>query len=341
MIRLAAVAVALLGVAAPGLAAADDNDLVLARFGVERLDASGTMVEDVIPDNHRFRSLVSELGVVMAPVLVSPADTLGYSGFQFSADVGTTQINSGSEYWCATEESGGTTGPFGTVSCPTSFDKGGWLNTIGVFARKGMWLPVPSIEVGAGAVHLLGSSMWTGQVYVKFAIHEGFHDWPVPSLSVRGASARLFGSDQIDLTIASVDVQIGKSFGVAGTTNLSPYLGWNYLWIVPRSEVIDGTPRIDSVDGNGNNTQDIQANFVFPDQDNITRSRFFGGVKVKYYVFAVTAEVNFALSGSSVDDQDGTVTDCASLPPDQRNRCDSTDQSGSQTSVYMSVSMDL
>ncbi len=334
MNRLAALlAAALLALAAPRVAAADDNDLVLARFGTPLFDpADPTQIVDVVPDNQRFRSLVSELGVAVAPNLISPSDTLGFSGFQFSAELGYITIGSGNEYWCATEES---------ANCNLGFEKTGSLKTIGLMARKGIWLPLPSFEVGAGAVHLIASQMWTGQVYAKFAIHEGFHDWPLPSLAVRGAASRLFGSEQIDLTVASIDVSIGKSFGVGATTNLSPYLGLNYLWIVPRSEVIDATPRVDSVDANGNNNQDIRANFVFPDQDNITRWRFFGGVKVKYYVFALTAEVNFALSGSSVDDQDGTTADCAMLPPDQRNRCDATDQAGSQTSVYISASMDL
>jgi hypothetical protein len=327
MNRLALLGAALFVLAAPRPAVADDNDLVLARFGTPVTDVTGE-ITDVVPDNYRFRSLVSELGVALAPNLISPADTLGYSGFQFSAELGYVSIGSGNEYWCATEES---------ANCDLGFEKTGSLKTIGVMARKGF----PFIEIGAGALHLISSEMWTGQVYTKVAVHEGFHDWPIPSLAVRGAASRVFGSEQIDLTIASVDVTVSKSFGVAATTNLSPYVGWNYLWIIPRSEVIDATPRVDSVDMNGNNNPDIRANFVFPDQDNITRTRFFGGIKVKYYVFALTAEVNFALSGASVDDREGTTENCADLTEIERNNCDSTDQAESQTSFYISVSLDL
>ena len=36
---------------------------------------------------------MSELGVAIAPRLMTPADTLGYAGFQFSAELGVTKIN--------------------------------------------------------------------------------------------------------------------------------------------------------------------------------------------------------------------------------------------------------
>jgi hypothetical protein len=316
--------------ALPGPAHADDNDLVLSRFGTPIMN--GPNIEDVIPDNQRFRSFASELGVVLAPTLSSPTDTLGYSGFQFSVDLAMTSISNTAAHWCATEES---------TSCDPGFDKSNYPQTIGLFARKGMWMPVPSFEVGAGAVHLVGSKMWAGQVYGKLAVHEGYHDWPIPSVAVRGAASRLFGSEQLDLTIASIDVSIGKSFGVQGTVNLSPYLGWNYLWIVPRSEVIDATPDQSAFDPTMGTTGDIRANFVFPDQDNITRTRIFGGLKIKYYVFALTFEVNFAFAGDSVDDVEGTDTDCDSVPLTQRNNCDAVDQAGSQQTYSLSISMDI
>jgi hypothetical protein len=329
MSRLAGVlvAAALIGVAAPREAAADDNDLVLSRFGTPVMVGGQP---DVVPDNQKFRSLVSQLGVAMAPNLNSASDSLGFSGFQFSTELGYVTIDSSKDYWCATEES---------ANCNPGFERSGSLKTIGVMARKGIWLPLPSFEVGAGAVHLIGSRMWTGQVYSKFSVLE---NWLIPvAFSARGAASRLFGSEQLDLTVASFDLSFGGSFGVGSTVNLAPYLGWNYLWIVPRSEVIDATPRVSSVDPDGANNNDILNNFVFPDQDNITRTRVYGGVKVKYYVFALTAEVNFALAGDSVDDRASTTTDCADLPPDRRNNCDATDQASSQTSIYVTVSMDL
>ena len=311
--------------AGPGLLAptarAEKHDLVLSRLG--QPNTAGT---DVVPHNQDFRSLVSELGVVLAPKLTSPSDTLGYSGFQFSYEFAWTKINHNDGYWCATEE---------TTSCGSN--KGtGYLPTWALFARKGIWLPVPSFEFGAGVVNLYGSSMYTGQIYGKFALHEGFHEWPIPSVAVRGAASRLFGSEQLDLTIASLDISVSKEFGVQGTVNLAPYAGWNYLWIVPRSEVIDKTPNVDAFTDN----MDFRNNFVFPDQDNITRQRLFGGVKIKYFVFALTLEANFALAGSSVDDRSGTNVPCDNQGDDE-GQCDAKDQAGAQQTYAFSLSLDF
>lgn len=307
----------------PTAAAADPNDLVLSRLGT--INATN---DDVIPDNQSFRSLASELGVVIAPKFLSPSDTLGFSGFQFSFETAYNTINSSRAYWCATEESD---------NCSAAGAKASdSIYTFGVFARKGIWLPLPSFELGAGAVGVGNSGMWAAQAYAKFALHEGFHDWPIPSLAVRGAASRLMGSEQIDLTVASIDVSVSKSFGLQGTVNLSPYGGWNFLIIIPRSEVIDKTPNVDVRDV----PTDVQMNFVFPDQDDIYRHRFFGGLKLKYYVFTLTAEVNFALAGDSVDDRAGTETPCEDAGA-AKNRCDAKDLAGSQQTYSFSIALDF
>ena len=75
-----------LAIAAP--ASAGENDIVLARLGL--ITTSGGKPAGVIGQNLEFRSLVSELGIVLAPRLETPADTLGFGGFQVTADVGFT-----------------------------------------------------------------------------------------------------------------------------------------------------------------------------------------------------------------------------------------------------------
>ncbi len=301
---------------------ADKNDLVLSRLGT----ISGL---GVVGSNAQFRSLASELGVVMAPRLGEPADTLGYGGFHFSADVAFTSISNNASYWRVLESSSddlnGTHG-------------NGAMQTTSLFVKKGLWLPLPSFEVGVGAVHLGESHLWASQAYLKFALHEGYHDLPLPSLAVRGGASRMMGSDQIDLTVASIDVSISKDFGVAGTFKLSPYAGWNWLIIIPRSEVIDKTPHIDSRDV----PADVNMNFVFKDQDDIYRNRFFLGTKLKYYIFTLTLEAEFALAGTSVDDRPGTDTNCLDINPTMlSSNCDATDAAGAQTTFTTSLGLDF
>jgi len=327
--RLAA-AVALVALATPATALAGDNDMVLSRLGLIRTDSTGTPTA-VVGQNLEFRALASELGVVLAPRLMSPSDTLGFGGFQFSADVGYTSITSDASWWRVLESS---PDPSGAAGMTHGNDA---MSTIGLFARKGMWFPVPSSEVGVGFVHLLDSGLWSGQMYAKVGLHEGYHDLPIPSVAVRGAVSRLMGSKELDLTVASFDVSMSKQLGVGGTWTWSPYGGWNLLVIVPRSEVLDATPNIDSL--MPGNEDDTNLNFVFRDQDDILRHRFFLGAKFQYYVFEVTLEGNFAMAGTSSDDRSMTDEDCTF--GGMTTICDSEDRGRAQKSFSVSLGLDF
>jgi len=312
----------------PSAAHADDNDIVLSRLGTIVRDGSGNPI-DVVGNNLDYRSLVSELGVVLAPRLSAPSDTLGFGGFQFSADLAFTAITNDAAYWRVLESSDDPSGGTGTHGP-------GFMPTVGVFMRKGIWFPLPSFEIGVGAVHLMSSRMWTAQGYAKFAVHEGYHDLPFPSVAVRGAAARLMGNKELDLTVASFDISVSKAIGIQGTMTLEPYGGWNLLIVVPRSEVIDKTPDVNLFDTTG----DGSMNFVFKDQDDILRHRFFAGLKAKYYVFTIGLEAAITLAGSSVDDRGNTDVSCADITTPTTS-CDSTDQSGSQASFTTTLGMDF
>jgi hypothetical protein len=310
-------------------AAAGDNDLVVARLSRILDNGGGTL--RTVGQNLEFRSLASELGVVLAPRLMTPSDTLGFGGFQFTADVGYTQITRAASWWRALEGSPDPTGAGGMNHGPS------FLPTVGFFARKGIWLPLPSFEIGAGAVHVLDSHLWTGQLYAKFGLHEGFHDLPIPSVAVRGSVSRLLGEADIDLTVIGVDISVSKRFGIGGTWHASPYLGWNFLIIIPRSEVLDPTPTVDPLmPGNG---ADGDLNFVFEDQDDIIRNRLFAGVKLQYYVFALTIEAQMTLKGSSVDDRAGTTERCE--PGSDTEACDAKDAAGRQNAFMFSAGLDF
>lgn len=327
--RGVAALVGLTAALAAGPAGAEDNDLVLSRLGLAEQDMAGDPV-DVVGQNQDFRSMASELGVVLAPRLLTPSDTIGFGGFQFAVDFGVTSITNDAFYWRALEGSN-------QPNNPDAVHGEGLLSTVGFFARKGIWLPTPSFEVGAGAVRLLDSSIWAAQGYAKLGLHEGYHDLPLPSVAARGGVSRMMGSSDLDLTVASFDVSLSKHFGVANAIGLDPYAGWNLLIIVPRSEVIDKTPHIDSLVVPGDNSM----NFVFRDQDDITRHKLFFGLKTQYHVFQLTLEASFALAGSSVDDRSGTDDTCAMVDPLSADRCDAEDQSELQESYVVSLGMDF
>jgi hypothetical protein len=321
---VAAVAVAV--VSGSRVAAADTNDLVMSRLATRILGDSGQL-DGVVGESLELRALASQLGVVLAPRLLSPADTLGYAGFQFDVDVSQTTVDIKQPYWRVLA---GSPDPSGTNRVAHG---AGALRTVGVFARKGL----PLFELGGGAVHLVDSSIWTAQAYGKIGIHEGYHQLAIPSVAVRGAVSRMMNERELDLTIASLDVVVSKHFGIAGTWRLEPFVGWNLLLIFPRSEVIDATPEIDPLrEGNQN---DASNNFVFKDQATIYRNRLLIGAKAHYYIVQLTVEAQLAFAGSSVDDSPGTSEPCQ--PRSTTTSCDAKDTAAAQTTLSLSAGIDF
>jgi len=278
-----------------GVARADRNDLRLANLcnsssgACDWFKPSPTGGTTVVLDPQapaRFRSLMSELGVAVAPRLQTPADTLGFAGVQISAELGFTEISNNHSFWDGTEG----VQPLNTkVSRPP-----GALATVGAFVRKGMFYPVPAIELGAGAVNVLQSGMWALQAYGKIALQEGFHDTPLPSVAVRIAFSDLVGTDQVDLDVWGVDAVLSKAFGVGGTVRLEPFAGWNLLLIDAKSNLVDAPAQ-------GGPAPSAVMKFRFPDQNLILRNRWYAGAKVRLWKLFLTAEVAFAPAGHSSD----------------------------------------
>lgn len=312
-------------------ALADSNDLVLARLATRVFDDDGTTLTSVVPQNRELRALSSQLGVVLAPHLATPADTLGYGGFQLTADFSTTQIDNKASYWRAVE---GSPDPAGAGSMDHT---SGYLSTVGLFVRKGMWFPFPAMELGGGVIHLRESTMWAGQVYAKLALQEGYHDYPLPSLALRGGVSRLMTQRELDLTVVSIDASLSKHIGIGGTWNINPYAGYNLLVIIPRSEVVDPTPNIDPLDPGMANDRSL--NFVFEDQDPILRQRIFLGAKAQFGVATITVEGQLALAGTSVDDRGGTSTPCEA--GSSTEQCDAKDTAASQQSLTISAGLEF
>jgi len=301
----------LLNLCRPGNSVLGDGIQECSWIQGQRDPTTHAITGQVTPDaesvsRSNFRSLMSELGVVIAPRLQTPADTLGFAGFQFSAELGMTKISNLERFWDGVD---GVDPANRMAARPDAY-----LTTVGGFVRKGIWLPLPAFEIGAGALNIVGSSMFSVQGYAKLALQEGFHSWPVPSVAIRLSASQLVGTDQVDLTVVGVDAVISKAFSVAGTARFEPYLGGNLLFIDARSGVIDATPRCDAFAlehaatppspycGQAGNANDSFADFTFRKQDLITRQRYFAGFKLKLSVLFLTAEYDLIPVGRSRDD---------------------------------------
>jgi hypothetical protein len=260
-------------------ARAGKYDIDLAPLG--RVESDGT----VTADNAAFRSLASEVGVLMAPKPVDPADSLGLSGFAVSADVSLNTLSGGERYWQDTTRSPNNLAP-----------------TLQVMGRKGLW---PGIEVGAGATHLFDSRMWTIAGYGKVSIHEGFHHLPIPSIALRGMFSRVLGAKDIDLTTISAGASLSHVFGIGSTFNITPYAGYDALMVFARTGVLDATPGHDEfADGplacdNGAPGCTVQGEFLFRKQDVIVRHRPYLGMRFIFSVLRIGIEAMFVPPGNS------------------------------------------
>lgn len=303
-VGLCAVAV----VALPGVATADRNDLTLERI-IGQPTTPGTFNDPTDPVRQTmYRSLMSELSLVMAPRILTPADTLGYRGFQLDFSTSFTQISNNADFWQR-----------GVASVSSSY-----LTTITVMARKGLWLPLPGFEIGAGATKLIDSSMYALVGYAKLALHEGFHDWPIPSLALRASVSHLLGASEVDLTTLALDAEVSKSFGVGGTFTLDPYVGAGSLLTWVRGQVIDTTPNVDSY-MQGASSTDIDANSTFPDPSMIVRWRLYVGLRFLYDVLQISGEFAYAFCND-------TAMSCDHSDPTRI-----TDRSGGQAQFTLSV----
>jgi hypothetical protein len=261
----------------PAVAQAGKYDLDLTRLGDQ---VGGELVQD----DEAFRSLSSELGTVMAPRPVDPADSLGLSGFAISADVGINTIAHDRSYW----------------SDPTRGKADNVVPTLQLMGRKGLW---PGLEVGGGATHMFDSRMWAMQGYVKIAFHEGFHHLPIPSIAVRGSFSRLLGAKDLNMTTAAPAITVSHVFGLGKTFSLTPYVGYEALIIVSRSHVLDATPNCDEFADDYNEDcpgvdTTAQNEFVFKNAGSIVRHRPHFGARMIFSVIRLTFEAMFTPRGS-------------------------------------------
>ncbi|MEM7151221.1 MAG: hypothetical protein AAF799_00190 [Myxococcota bacterium] len=296
----------------PTTAQAGKYDLDLTPLGSLQ-PQDGNIV--IVQDNAAFRSLSSELGAVIAPQPVDPADTLGLSGFALSADVSINTISASQDYWQSTTAGADTAVP-----------------SLQIMGRKGLW---PGIEVGAGATHVFDSRMWALTGYGKIAFHEGFHHLPIPSIAIRGSFSRLLGAKDFNMTTAAPAVTISHLFGLGKSFSLTPYLGYEALFIISRSQVLNANPSCDEFPDAFNEDAaacDVDtgmtdpdsgdpviinkpaSEFVFQNGGAIIRHRPHVGVRLIFSVIRLGFEAMFVPGGNSEGSINGeTVTDGSGL----------------------------
>jgi hypothetical protein len=289
----------------PATVQAGKYDLDLTPLG--SLQQQGNDVV-IVQDNAAFRSLSSELGTIIAPKPVDPADSLGLSGFALSADFSVNTLSGDQDYWQASSD--------GADRAAASMQ---------VMGRKGLW---PGIEVGAGATHLFDSRMWALAGYGKISIHEGFHHLPIPAIAIRASFSRLLGAKDFNMTTAAPAITVSHLFGLGKTFSLTPYVGYEALIILSRSQVLNANPSCDVFPDayneqpaacdfpldDGTTSNKPASEFVFQDGGAIVRHRPHVGARIIFSVIRIGLEAMFVPGGKAEGTVDGeTVVDGSAL----------------------------
>jgi len=248
------------------------------------------------PANVAFKNLMSELGFAIAPTAFHPARTTGFGGFALTIEASYTHINSnatssdGIQYWHL-----GTQGPTDPNSGLNSVVNNGPDSILQVYtlkARKGLPL---GFEITGALGYLVNTTTWAIGADVRWALLEGFRTGflgYVPDISVGGGARTLTGNSKFDLTTVGLDLQVSKPFSVADSAVLTPYLGYQYLWIFGNSGIVDLTPNVDPVqqcglvgrDTSGNpicrNNLTTQGGGTIPNDADFNNNVTFNAVRV-------------------------------------------------------------
>ncbi len=222
------------------------------------------------PANVAFKNLVSELGFAIAPTAFHPARTTGFGGFALTLEASYSHINSDGvstehdsnhtqiQYWHQ-----GTQGPTDPNTKQYSIVNNGPDSVLQVYtlkARKG--LPF-GFEITGALGYIANTTLWTIGADVRWALLEGFRTGflgYVPDISVGGATRTLTGSSKFDLTTVGLDVQVSKPFSLADSAVLTPYVGYQFLWIFGDSGIVDLTPNVDALQACGLVGRDAMGN---------------------------------------------------------------------------------
>ena len=209
-------------------------------------------------DNAAFKRLVNQLGFALAPSAMHAARTTGYGGFNLAIEATYTSISSNADYWQK-----GTQGSpdVSTNQAPTSNQSpASILQQYSLKLRKGFSF---GLEVTGVVGFLPQTSLINGGADVRLAVLEGFRRGALgilPDVAVGGGVRTITGTPQVQLTTVGVDVQISKPLAIQDSSVLTPWLGYQYVWIFGDSGLIDLTPGTNALAACGYGGQNVPGN---------------------------------------------------------------------------------
>lgn len=197
------------------------------------------------PDHAAFKRLISQYAFAFAPTAMHSARTTGYGGFHLSLESDFTSISSDKSYW-----KNGTQGAVDPSNGSSSKSNGSPQSLLQLYSlkfRKGFGF---GLEITGSVGFMPKTSIISGGADVRLSLLEGFRTGVggiLPDVAVGGGVRTITGTPQFQLTVASLDGQISKPLPIQDSQVLTPYLGYQYVWMFGDSGLVDLTPGTDAL----------------------------------------------------------------------------------------------
>jgi hypothetical protein len=195
-------------------------------------------------DDVAFKRLVNQLAFAIAPTAMHSARTTGYGGFDLAIEAAYTKISSNKSYWKLGTQ--GPTDPSSGKPATRNDEVPGLMQLYSVRLRKGFGF---GLEIAGAVGFLPKTSILSGGADVRVSILEGFRTGIpgyIPDFAAGGGVRTITGTPELQLTVASFDMQISKPIPIQGMSVITPWIGFQQLWIFGNSGSIDLTPGTDA-----------------------------------------------------------------------------------------------
>jgi hypothetical protein len=237
-------------------------------------------VADVAGADARWGQLMTQLGGVVEPLTLTPANTLGMSSFYFGFETGVSNLASDQDYWRLGTEGGAQADDING----NQFVQSAMTYSRAMF-RKGFPF---GVDLGIGAGHVYNSSLflWSGDV--KIGLFEGWvRKLPaaIPDIALHGFITAVTGDHEFTLTVPGGGIIVSKPIVIGQTLILTPMVHARISWTVADSAIVNV---IESPTGDGR--------YVY-DRIRAHRIRLAPGVELRYQRFQVSGAFVFDLAG--------------------------------------------
>jgi len=197
------------------------------------------------PDHAAFKKLINQWGFAFAPSAMHSARTTGFGGFHLSLEAAFTNIDEGASYWKK-----GTRGPNDPNTKSASVRNSSPASVLQLYSAKIRKSFGFGLELAGQVGFMPKTSIISGGADVRLSLLEGFRSGVpgiLPDIAVGGGVRTITGTPQFQLTTAGLDVQISKPLPIADSSIITPWIGYQYLWIFGDSGLVDLTPATDPV----------------------------------------------------------------------------------------------